>query len=796
MRAGFELHGRYRLDARLGRGGMGEVWRGHDLALERPVAVKIMLGVRPDDQAVARFRREATIAARLRHPGITAVHDIGQDGDLLFMIMELLEGGDLAAVLAAVPGGLPVPRAASLTHRALEALAAAHAGGVVHRDLKPANLFLTAAGEVKICDFGIARAADATSVLTAKGQVFGTPAYMSPEQCRGEPADERSDLYSMGCVLHALLTGRPPFPPGPPLEVMIRHREHLPEGPRTLRPDVPPELDRLVLDLLAKDPADRPAGAARLAADLAAFAGPSAASGGPRDTAPPVRGRTLELDGEAIGSAVERLLDEAARLATSDDSPGPDPDTLNLVGAALLDTDPLRAGDLLEWAARAVLDRPIRGRDMSSPSDDQLGRIAGTTARLDARRAERVARSIAAERLRAETLAGIAAALVPLDAPHAAGLLEEAAVFIDGSPRTEQWELRHRILVPVAQALHSAPEGERAFLGALDTDRRRLEMRRALAVEAAPDDPDEALQLASAVADVVRRAQMLTDIAERVAGSHPGRSEQIARILLLAGGKSHRLTTYCSTLSLQLVVERVAATDPDHACQIIGTLHQHDLKFFSWKLITDLAPAIPARVEQLLAVEHSPPRDFRLPGRVASAMALNHPERAERLVKRTHRSARRIVRSFKRRDSLGKFAGAIAPAFPDRAEAIARSIERPFPGALSEVAVGMREAYPERAARLADGLAEPSRRDYALSWIAPELARQAPDRAERLASTITGRSLHATTLARIAQILDGREPEPHLHQDREGSGWDKANSPRRTLLPFLLEGLPDESPDE
>jgi hypothetical protein len=257
VQAGEKLSGRYALQMPLGSGGMGEVWRGVDEWLGRPVAVKVLRQGISDPSLVARFRREAAIAARLQHPGITVVHDIGSDNGQLYIVMELLRGRDLAAMLAQAPGGLPVDAAVSLTLQAAEALRAAHAGHVIHRDLKPANLFVLESGQLKICDFGIAWAIDATTRLTAAGQVFGTPAYMSPEQWRGE-VDERSDLYSLGCVLYALLTGRAPFAAGEPLAIMYQHLNAVPATLRAIRPDVPRELDHLVLDLLAKDPARRP----------------------------------------------------------------------------------------------------------------------------------------------------------------------------------------------------------------------------------------------------------------------------------------------------------------------------------------------------------------------------------------------------------------------------------------------------------------------------------------------------------------------------------------------------------
>ncbi|EFL17381.1 PknB serine/threonine protein kinase, partial [Streptomyces sp. C] len=267
MRVGEVLADRYRLDQRLGAGGMGEVWRGHDQALHRAVAVKVLLDAATNEELIARFRREATIGARLQHPGITVVHDVGQHEGRLFIVMELLAGEDLGARLARSPGGLAVGDAVGLAVQTAEALAAAHEQAVVHRDLKPQNLFLLPGGRLKICDFGIAHSADATAGWTVTGRMFGTPPYMAPEQWRGEHVDARCDLYALGCVLYALLSGEPPFGSAEPMYVLMRR--HVEDAPVPLEvPGVSAELGRLVLALLAKDPRDRPESAQWVAGAL------------------------------------------------------------------------------------------------------------------------------------------------------------------------------------------------------------------------------------------------------------------------------------------------------------------------------------------------------------------------------------------------------------------------------------------------------------------------------------------------------------------------------------------------
>ncbi|QYC45718.1 Chaperone protein DnaK [Nonomuraea coxensis DSM 45129] len=258
MRAGTELAGRYRLERLLGRGGMGEVWRGVDRTLDRPVAIKLLranlLGDdRPHDQALARFRREGRAAARLSHRNITAVHDFGEhreirDGVELtypFLVLEFVRGRDLRSVLDDHPGGLPVERVLDYGAQAADALAAAHAAGVVHRDVKPANLMLLDDGTVKICDFGIARLHGATAGLSATGTVLGTLLYMPPEQLEGRPVDHRADLYAFGATLYHLLTGRPVFSAADLRVLAYLHATRTPDPPSALRPGIGPGAEGL-----------------------------------------------------------------------------------------------------------------------------------------------------------------------------------------------------------------------------------------------------------------------------------------------------------------------------------------------------------------------------------------------------------------------------------------------------------------------------------------------------------------------------------------------------------------------
>ncbi|WP_328540197.1 serine/threonine-protein kinase [Streptomyces sp. NBC_00344] len=274
--------GRYRLLDQIGRGGMGEVWRALDESLGRQVAVKCLKPLGPQhDQSFTRvlrerFRREARVAAALQHRGVTVVHDFGEDDGVLHLVMELLDGRNLSQLLeAGKQQPLPVQDVVDIARQVASALAYTHEQGIVHRDLKPANIMRLTDGTVKICDFGIARLGHDigfTSKLTGTGIAMGTPHYMSPEQIGGGEIDHRSDLYSLGCVLYEIATGVPPFDLGDSWSILVGHRDTVPVPPRTHRAELPEFLDRVVLDLLAKTPDERPGDARELGDRLLAGA--------------------------------------------------------------------------------------------------------------------------------------------------------------------------------------------------------------------------------------------------------------------------------------------------------------------------------------------------------------------------------------------------------------------------------------------------------------------------------------------------------------------------------------------
>ena len=278
--------GSYRLEERLGAGGMGEVWRARHRMLARPAAVKLIrstgAGISP--QAVRRFEREAQVIARLRSPHTVEIFDFGiaADGGFYYA-MELLEGLDVESLLRRF-GPVPPERAVYLLRQICHSLSEAHASGLVHRDIKPANIYLCRYGEeydfVKVLDFGIVRAArdgaGVSPIETGEGRVEGTPAFMAPEQVTGEPVDGRADLYAVGCVAYWLLTGELVFTAENPVALLMQHVQAAPTRPSArIQQPIPSALEELVMSCLAKDPADRPQTARELAGRLGALSGMS-----------------------------------------------------------------------------------------------------------------------------------------------------------------------------------------------------------------------------------------------------------------------------------------------------------------------------------------------------------------------------------------------------------------------------------------------------------------------------------------------------------------------------------------
>ncbi|MFG3294932.1 Stk1 family PASTA domain-containing Ser/Thr kinase [Streptomyces sp. NPDC048179] len=269
------LGGRYELGHVLGRGGMAEVYFAHDTRLGRAVAVKTLrVDLARDPSFQARFRREAQSAASLNHPAIVAVYDTGEDYidgvSIPYIVMEYVEGSTLRELLHSGRKLLP-ERAMEMTIGILQGLEYAHRSGIVHRDIKPANVMLTRNGQVKVMDFGIARAmGDSGMTMTQTAAVIGTAQYLSPEQAKGEQVDARSDLYSAGCLLYELLTVRPPFVGDSPVAVAYQHVREEPQPPSVFDPEITPEMDAIVLRALVKDPNYRYQSADEMRADIEA----------------------------------------------------------------------------------------------------------------------------------------------------------------------------------------------------------------------------------------------------------------------------------------------------------------------------------------------------------------------------------------------------------------------------------------------------------------------------------------------------------------------------------------------
>ncbi len=262
--------GDFHVERLLGRGGMGEVYVARQVSLNRPIALKVL---RPDlltkSTYLNRFEAEATAVAKLNHPNIVHIYTLGSVDQVRFIAMEYVQGSNLRDHLAK-KGALNLPLALSIMRQAGVAIGAAGELGLIHRDIKPENILLTRKGQVKIADFGLCRDLEADHLyLTQPGITMGTPLYMSPEQAQGHALDHRSDLYSLGVTFYHMLAGEPPFRADTPLAIALRHVKDTPVSLAVLRPDLPPDLVRLVMKLMAKDPKDRYQSAAEMLRDLA-----------------------------------------------------------------------------------------------------------------------------------------------------------------------------------------------------------------------------------------------------------------------------------------------------------------------------------------------------------------------------------------------------------------------------------------------------------------------------------------------------------------------------------------------
>ena len=330
--------GSYTIVERIGAGGMGEVYLAKHRRIERKAAIKLLLpALSRDADIVSRFFNEARATSLITHPGIVQIFDCEVFEDRAYIVMEYLEGANVNAALARNGGVFQLPMAIWICSQIASALSAAHAKGIVHRDLKPENVFLAqdplrpGTTVVKILDFGIAKLTDRTgpSSHTRTGSILGTPIYMSPEQCRGiSNIDHRADIYALGVILFELLTGRPPFVKEAPGDLLIAHVSEPPPVPSSLQPAIPPELDRLILRLLAKSPDDRPPSMDLVVREL------SGLHSGASDPAGPAM--TLRLDSHTPPPAVPSASPSAGgtRLLPDNQSQNRGPKSTSTLGQA------------------------------------------------------------------------------------------------------------------------------------------------------------------------------------------------------------------------------------------------------------------------------------------------------------------------------------------------------------------------------------------------------------------------------------------------------------------------------
>ncbi len=313
--------GRYQIVRHLARGGMAEVYLARDLLLDRPVALKVLFPEFATDRSfVERFRREARSAASLNHPNIVSIYDWGEEEGTYFIVMEYVDGLTLRDVIRR-QGPLEASRAAEIGADIAAALHFAHVGGVIHRDVKPGNVLITAS-QVKVTDFGIARAGDPAESLTQAGAVMGTATYFSPEQAQGHVVDPRTDVYSLGVVLYEMVAGRPPFTGDNPVSIAYQHVREEPVPPSRHNPDVPPTFDAIVAKAMAKNRANRYSSAEELRADLLRFTQGQPVSAVPVAPAPPLEAATGVMTGTRPAPGPEPTLIQSRMEGTRIVAPG------------------------------------------------------------------------------------------------------------------------------------------------------------------------------------------------------------------------------------------------------------------------------------------------------------------------------------------------------------------------------------------------------------------------------------------------------------------------------------------
>jgi Protein kinase domain len=813
MRAGLVLEGRYRLDALLGTGGMGEVWQGTDLRLGRLVAVKVMLDSwARQQQALARFLREGQAAAGLdHHPAIAAVHDFGEDDGHPFLVMELLRGETFQALLARNPDGIPVHDVVSFGIQIADGLAAAHAAGVIHRDIKPANLMLLPGGRVKICDFGIARVEAVSGQLTVTGDAVGTPAYMAPEQWQGLPVDGRADLYSLGCVLYGMAAGHAAFRPGP-------------------RPALEPSaLDALLTGMLATDPGQRPATAAIVTAALRSIADRR------QHAAAAARVRTLRLltDAEHIALTVDSrwrrltLFCDIAQVAAT-----PDPDLARrlLAEAEIIAStypDPWRERhQILKVMAGLDLGeagRILRGFTEPDKHEQQVSdvvdiAVAQAAAERDPDAAKRIladvaciARTVTDPRARGWRLQEIAEVAISRDPDAARRLLAEAEqiarTLADPSACSEELRMiaQATMALDTAEARRLLAEAERTARTVTQTPEQARSILRIAEIGIGFDDDltrrlaAEIEHLASTVTDGRLRDALLEETAGAIAKLDPGEAGRIAAAM---DNEERR------RFILWWMARDVTARDPSGALQLLAEatrLSQAAGHSYGLMDITAVMAGIdPDLAEQTARTIPDEGKHCEALQKIAETVGAREPRRARRLLAEAEQLAPGIGHPQRRAESLSQIARLLVPFGTDQARRVlaeagraARSIPAGFldtsdtEGTATEIAKALAVSAPGEAERLAQGLHH--ERDNAILEVAKVIGATDTDAAIRAVRAISGQDKHMQALADLAacmaerdlseaERIAGKISQPEYHARalvriaeaaaRQGPGWN------------------------
>ena len=771
VNSGLMLAGRYRLEALIGRGGMGEVWQGFDLQLERPVAVKVLLAhvvAAPQmAQALVRFRREGKAAAKLSHPAIAGIYDIGEHEGHPFLVLELLQGEDLRAVLDRSPRGLPIGLVLDYAVQVTDGLAAAHAAGIVHRDITPANLMLLRGGKVKICDFGIARLEDATAGLSADGARIGTIKYMPPEQIEGKTIDQQADLYSLGCTVFHLVTGQVPFPGDDLRTVALRHLTVPPPSSRSLCSLVPADLDVLLLKLLAKDPAQRPSSAAAVAMELRAIAYRyrqaldsqilqllSDAERMARACTPPYHQaealrRIADVAAAWDPAEARRLLTDAAHVVYAISEPELQTHVMLKLAEALADSDPAEAQRLLKDAERIA---PAR-RDLV---DFELEIIAKALAEHDPDDAERIARALDDE-YRIGALLGIAEVVATHDAIKARGLLLDAERIARTAASEEPSDSTLQEIAEAAAQIN--PDDAERIALTIAERRYRVSALEEIAEVVAKRDPAKARQLltsaehiAQSLADPSLDAARLRKAAEALADRDPvesrkllGEAECIARTI---GNRNDRAT------EMHRIAKILIAWDPAEARRLLDEAERIALTFGRGSiehsrllaLITEsMAELDPSDAERIAHTIDD--LRYQLPAlqKVAQVVAEWDPAGARQLLAEAERIA-----------SVATHPMLILDIFDDDEQ---KEMNEDFQAdALRAIAEAVAVRDTRDAERIAYTIPGAWRQARALQEIAKVVAERDPGDAERVARTIRYAWFQANALLDVAEAVAAQYP--------------------------------------